>query len=99
MLIEYITKEIEKTDIPESNPETQVKSPLNWTDSKMDLYEVIYAFYYAGSVNHGKTTISDLADAFEKMFNVELKKDIYHSPKEMIQRADPAKYLIVDWPR
>jgi spermidine/putrescine-binding protein len=57
------------------------------------LYEIIYAFYYSGSVNQGKTTISDLADAFEKMFNIELKQDIYHSPKEMMQRADPAKYL------
>ncbi|MGV8093031.1 MAG: RteC domain-containing protein [Mangrovibacterium sp.] len=66
---------------------------LRWTDNKIDLYEIIYAFYYAGSVNHGKTTISDLADAFEKIFNIELKKDIYHSPKEMIQRADPAKCL------
>ena len=93
MLIEYITKEIEKTGIPESNPETRAKSALTWTDSKIDLYEIIYAFYYAGSVNHGKTTISDLAGAFEKIFNIEPKRDIYHSSKEMIQRADPAKYL------
>jgi hypothetical protein len=93
MLIEYITKEIEKIDIPEGSRQIQSKSPLNWTDNKIDLYEIIYAFYYAGSVNHGKVTISDLADAFEKMFNIELKKDIYHSPKEMIQRADPAKFL------
>jgi hypothetical protein len=93
MLIEYITREIEKIDKPGGSQQIQSKSPLRWTDNKIDLYEIIYAFYYAGSVNHGKTTISDLADAFEKMFNIELKKDIYHSPKEMIQRADPDKYL------
>ncbi|MGV8094185.1 MAG: RteC domain-containing protein [Mangrovibacterium sp.] len=93
MLIEYITKEIEKIDKPGGIQSIQPISTLKWTDNKIDLYEIIYAFYYAGSVNHGKTTISDLADAFEKMFNIELKKDIYHSPKEMIQRADPAKYL------
>ena len=68
-------------------------STLRWTDNKVDLHEIIYAFYYAGSVNHGKTTISDFADAFETMFNIEIKKDIYHSPKEMILRSDPAKYL------
>lgn len=93
MLIEYITKEIEKTGISKSDPEPYAKSALTWTDNKIDLCEIIYAFYYAGSVNHGKTTISDLAGAFEKIFNIELKKDIYHSSKEMIQRADPAKYL------
>jgi len=56
MLIEYITKEIEKMDVPEGIKQAGSKSPLTWTDSKVDLHEIIYAFYYAGSVNHGKAT-------------------------------------------
>jgi hypothetical protein len=93
MLIEHIAREIEKIDDPEGNKQVLSKSPLRWTDNKIDLYEIIYALYYAGSVNHGKATITDLADAFEKMFNIEIKRDIYHSPKEMIQRTASAKFL------
>jgi len=93
MLIEYITKEIEKIDDPNGSKQVLSKSPLRWTDNKIDLDEIVYAFYYAGSINHGKATITDLADGFEKMLNIEIKRDIYHSPKEMIQRADPAKFL------
>jgi len=93
MLIEYITGEIKKTDKTEEIQPVHPVSSLRWTDNKIDLYEIVYAFYYAGSVNHGKTTVSDLADAFEKMFNIELKRDIYHAPNEMIQRADSAKFL------
>ncbi len=93
MLIEYITKEINKIDNQEEKEQVLFESNLCWTDSKMDAYEFIYAIYYAGSVNHGKATISDLAEAFERMFNIELKKDIYHAPSEMIQRNEPTKYL------
>ncbi|MGV8134128.1 MAG: RteC domain-containing protein [Mangrovibacterium sp.] len=93
MLVEYIAREIEKIDDPEGNKQILSKSPLRWTDNKIDLHEIIYALYYAGSVNHGKATITDLADAFEKMFNIEIKRDIYHSPKEMIQRTASAKFL------
>ena len=93
MLIEYISKELEKIDHLKEKGGGFLKSSLYWTDSKMDAYEFIYGIYYAGSVNHGKATISDLAEAFEKIFNIELKKDIYHAPSEMIQRNEPAKYL------
>ncbi|QGY47727.1 hypothetical protein GM418_29905 [Maribellus comscasis] len=93
MLIKYISKEIEEIEHPEGKDQVMSKSNLSWTDSKMDAYEFIYGIYYAGSVNHGKATISDLAEAFEKMFNIELKKDIYHAPSEMVQRNEPAKYL------
>jgi hypothetical protein len=93
MLIKYISKEIEKIEHPEGKEQVMSKSNLSWTDSKIDAYEFIYAIYYAGSVNQGKATISDLAKAFEMMFNIELKKDIYHAPSEMIKRNEPAKYL------
>jgi hypothetical protein len=93
MLVEYLAREIEKIDDPEGNKKVLTRSPLRWTDNKIDLYEIIYALYYAGSVNHGKATITDLAVAFEKMFNIEMRSDIYHSPKDMIQRNDSAKFL------
>ena len=93
MLVEYLAREIEKIDDPEGNKKVLTRSPLWWTDNKIDAVEIIYALYYAGSVNHGKATITDLADGFEKMLNIEMRSDIYHSPKDMIQRNDSAKFL------
>lgn len=93
MLMEYITKGIEKIEDPNGSKQVLSKSPLRWTGNKIDVDELVYAFYYAECVNHGKATIADLADGFEKMLNIEIKRDIYHAPKEMMQRADPAKFL------
>ena len=90
MLIEYIKKKMEKLDHPDR--QIPMKSSLKWTDDKIDLEEIVYALYFAGSINHGKATIKDIAVAFERIFNVELK-NIYRSQTSMLQRANPAKYL------
>ncbi|MDP2338681.1 MAG: RteC domain-containing protein [Bacteroidota bacterium] len=94
MLIDYICKEMEKLDHPDENDQSHFKSPLKWTGHKIDLGEIIYALQYSDSVNNGNATIKDLAEAFEKVFNVELKKDIYHFRTEIQQRKiEQAKFL------
>ena len=91
MLIEYINKEMEELDCP--NKKNLPELNLNWTGSKIDLYELIYAIYLEGSVNHGKVTIVELTKAFEWMFNIELQKEIYKTQERLIRRKDPVKYL------
>ena len=94
MLIEYIRKEMEKLDKPVEFNQSHYKSPLKWSGHKIDLGEIIYALQYSDSVNNGNATIKDLAEAFEKVFNVELKKDIYHFRTEIQQRKiEQAKFL------
>ena len=77
MLIEYIRKEMEKLDKPLEFNESHYKSPLKWTAHKIDLGEIIYALLYSDAVNNGNATIIELAEAFEQIFNVEIKEDIY----------------------
>jgi len=91
ILLEYISNELEKLDHPEGNKVPS--SPLKWTGEKIDIYELIYSIYFAGSVNDGKATIKDLVQAFEWMFNVELQKGIYKTQDDLVKRADPVKYL------
>ena len=91
MLIEYINKEMEELDCP--NKKNLPELNLNWTGSKIDLYELIYAIYLEGSVNHGKVTIVELTKAFEWIFNIELQKEIYKTQERLIRRKDPVKYL------
>ena len=91
MLLEYIKNEMKKLDhcqgdnLPQSN--------LKWTGNKIDLQELLYAIYFDGSVNDGKATIKELAEAFEWMFNIELQEHIYGTPEQLVKRADPVKYL------
>ena len=91
LLIEYLKKEMAKLANPKRNDVPG--SLLGWTGDKIDLYELIYSIYFAGSVNNGRATIKDLAQAFEWMFNIDLQKGIYKTQDDLVKRADPVKYL------
>ena len=45
---------------------------LNWSDSKTDLIELIYALQSSGSINHGSIEVKQLAQKFENIFNIDL---------------------------
>lgn len=94
MLIEYIRKEMEKLDKPVEFNQSHYKSPLKWSGHKIDLGEIIYALLYSGAVNNGNATIIDLAEAFEQIFNVEIKEDIYRYRLDIQQRKiERTKFL------
>lgn len=94
MLIEYIRKEMEKLNKPMEFNQSHYKSPLKWTGHKIDLGEIIYALLYSGAVNNGDATIIDMAEAFEQIFNVEIKEDIYRYRLEIQERKiEKIKFL------
>lgn len=51
---------------------------MNWTNSKVALVELIYELYYSGSINGGKTSLKDIAQCLEVVFNVEVG-DLYRA--------------------
>ena len=51
---------------------------LNWTGSKTDLIELIYALQSSGVINNGKSDIKQLALACEQLFDIDLG-DYYRS--------------------
>jgi len=61
-----------KSSIPEKKSNNQDKK-LTWTDSKISLIEVLYAFRDLKVFNHGKASISQIVKVFEDSFNVDLK--------------------------
>ena len=94
MLIDYIRTELDKLAKPIGYVPTNNKSPLKWTGHKIDLGEIIYALLYSGAVNNGNASIIELAVAFEHIFNVEIKEDIYRYRLDIQKRMiDRTKFL------
>jgi hypothetical protein len=94
MLIDYIRRELEKLDKPAEFNQSHYKSSLKWTAHKIDLGEIIYALQYSNTVNNGNASIIELAEAFEQIFNVKIKEDIYHYLQDIQQRKiDQTKFL------
>ncbi|QNL48940.1 RteC domain-containing protein [Olivibacter sp. SDN3] len=50
----------------------KINHPLQWTTSKTDLIELIYALHAAGTFNNGKADIKEIAEYFQQVFDVEL---------------------------
>lgn len=48
------------------------KKPLRWTAKVIDLVELVYGLALTGVFNYGKADIKDIADTFEKLFDVKL---------------------------
>lgn len=71
-LIKYIDKEIDILRFGSSRNEEGFKSNANWTDSTASLVELIYAMQSSGAINNGNIEINELAQIFEKMFNIKL---------------------------
>ena len=94
MLIDYIQIELKQLDKPVEFNQSHYKSPLKWTAHKIDLSEIIYALLYSGAVNNGNATIIELAEAFEQIFNVEIKEDIYRYRLDIQKRKiERTKFL------
>lgn len=56
-----------------------LSSNVNWTASKVDLVELIYALQLSGAINGGNCEVKEIATYLGKMFNVDIEDNIYRS--------------------
>lgn len=85
MLLHYIEKELRKLEKKTLTTDVLPAAQLNWTESKVALIELIYALHSTGAINNGKVDISEVALAFESIFNIDLN-NYYRSYLEIRMR-------------
>jgi len=78
MLEGYLEKKLEEINgkCSLSNPAI---SNLNWTATKVDLIELVYALQLSGAVNGGNIDIKELAICFGKMLNIDIEDNLYRA--------------------
>lgn len=87
----FLKTELDTLSIKANNPNwvqlgSLENTPLQWTDNKTALVELINALYASGSLNNGHCEIRELASFFEQAFNVKFT-DIYHTYIEIKNRT------------
>jgi hypothetical protein len=71
----------------------QKKSNLNWTCSKTDLIELVYALKVSGAINGGAVNIKELMEVSSKLFNIEIS-NFYKTYSEIKNRGkERTKFL------
>jgi len=93
-LEEFLKAEIAAISAKNEIPHVDISQNLNleWTDSKSDLIELIYALIAKGSINKGNCDIRQLAHFFELTFNVKLQ-DIYRTFQDIKIRSVQTKFI------
>ena len=86
MLMDYLTSEIRKLGLPETDTLEYKFKKRKWTGSKTDLVEIIYALDAAKVVDNGRASIIDLARMFSLIFDVDLTKNLYSLFSEIKDR-------------
>ena len=75
----YLEKKLEELNGKCSLSNQAINSNLNWTASKVDLVELIYALQLSGTINGGNSDIKELAICFGKMLNIDVEDNLYRA--------------------
>jgi hypothetical protein len=75
----YLEKKLEELNGKCSLSNPAISSNLNWTASKVDLIELIYALQLSGAINGGNIDIKELAICFGKMLNMDIEDNLYRA--------------------
>jgi hypothetical protein len=98
LLTNFYKKEIKIiSNIEEGSFDTkyddEINSNLNWTSSKTDLIELIYALKVSGAINGGAVNIKELIETVSKVFNIEIS-NFYKTYSEIKNRGkERTKFL------
>lgn len=66
---------------------------LNWTLSKTDLIELVYALHSSGAFNKGTASIADIARFFEQALHIQLGNTSM-TFQEILRRKDSTAFLM-----
>ncbi len=93
-LIEYYEEKIEQINNNVNMKSQILKSNLNWTGSKVDLVELVYALHQSKIINAGNVDVKELAVSFGKMFNIDIEDNIYRFYQDIkARKAVKTKFL------
>jgi hypothetical protein len=73
-------------------PETGEPPSVNWTLSKTDLIELIYALHSGGAFNKGTASIAQISRFFESVLHIQLGNTSM-TFQEILRRKDSTAFL------
>ena len=96
-LIQFLQIEIGKVEsknmMDSVAPEKLLNSNLNWTGSKTNLIELVYALQSSGSINSGTADIKEIALMLERVFNIDLGNYYQTFTEIRSRKSNPTKFI------
>ena len=89
-IIVYLENKLEELNNSNSKNK-EVNSNLNWTASKVDLTELIYALHLQKAINNGEVELKEVAMQLCKTFNIKYDDSIYRHYTDIKRRKSDTK--------
>ena len=70
------------------------KSKLHWTRKKSEFTELIYLIHFSKMINHGNSSLKEIAIELGKAFNMDIKETLYGTFNEIKKRKNPNSKFI-----
>jgi hypothetical protein len=87
-LIEYYEEKIEDLSYISNNKNSNLKSNLNWSGSKVDLIELLYALHNAKVINNGNADIKEIATNLGNVLNIDIEEGVYRAYLDIKSRKN-----------
>ncbi|WP_396632848.1 RteC domain-containing protein [Maribacter sp. R86514] len=92
-MLEYVGMRLANLGNPNGKNCNLTLNKLNWTGSKVDMTELGYALKYHGSVNNGNSSVNEIIQQLEQVFNFS-SGDPYKNYSEMrMRKKSRTKFL------
>lgn len=92
-LIKHIDNETDRLKYRNLKDKAPFVSKAKWTGSNVALVELIYALHSLRVINNGDVEIKELAEIFEKMFNVKLEEYYRAFSDIQMRKTSRTKFL------
>lgn len=93
-LVKYLENQIIALKSKNRHQENQYKSKLQWSGTKIDLVELIYALHCQKVINNGNIEIKEIACELSRMFNVDISDNLYRTFTDIKNRKNPNSKFI-----
>lgn len=82
----HLENKLDELDGKNVSKNVTIERKFNWTGSKVDLTEMVYAFQATGCINNGNVDLKELAIYLGTMFNVEIDSNLYGNYSDIKSR-------------
>jgi hypothetical protein len=86
MLTNHLENKLDELNGKSKSNSTQIDHKFNWTGTKVDMTELVYAFQATGCINNGNFDLKELAIFLGTMLNVEIDSNLYGNYSDIKSR-------------
>jgi hypothetical protein len=86
LFVIHLENKLDELNGKSKSNSTQINRKFNWTGTKVDMTELVYAFQATCCINNGNFDLKELAIYLGAVFNIEIDSNLYGNYSDIKSR-------------